>query len=68
MSLLKIIVNGEPQTTSAKTLEDLCKTLGYGDSRIATALNGTFVPAMQRVDTHLAPDDRIEIVAPRQGG
>ncbi len=68
MSSLKIMVNGEPRMTQAETLEELCKALGYQDMKVATALNGDFVPAALRDATPLSPDDRIEIVAPRQGG
>jgi sulfur carrier protein len=65
---LTITVNGERTQLQGRTLADLCATLGYGDARIATALNGTFVPATRRAETLLRNDDRIEIVAPRQGG
>jgi sulfur carrier protein len=62
------MVNGEPQTTQAETLEELCRTLGYQNMKVATALNGDFVPAARRDATLLSPDDRVEILAPRQGG
>lgn len=68
MSSLKIMVNGEPQETQAETLEELCRVLGYQDMKVATALNGDFVSAFRRDETRLSPDDRVEIVAPRQGG
>ena len=61
-------MNGEPQETQGPTLADLCASLGYGDAKIATALNGSFVPATRRTQTLLQDDDRVEIVAPRQGG
>jgi sulfur carrier protein len=68
MSSLKITVNGERHDVQCRTLAELCAALGYGDARVATALNGTFVPAPRRADAVLHDDDRIEIVAPRQGG
>lgn len=68
MLSLKIMVNGEPQVTQAETLEELCRALGYQKLKVATALNGDFVPAARRDATPLSPDDRVEIVAPRQGG
>jgi sulfur carrier protein len=61
-------VNGERQETRARTLGELCAALGYGDMKIATALNGDFVAAGSRAQTPIGPLDRIEIVAPRQGG
>ena len=42
--------------------------LGYGDSKVATALNEDFVPSAARAGTALSPGDRVEIVTPRQGG
>jgi len=65
---LKIIVNGEATQTRAETLEELCAALGHGTAKVATALNGDFVPAPQRGQIRLAENDAIEIVSPRQGG
>ncbi len=65
---MRITINGEKQETQAATLEQLCAALGYGEQRIATAVNGEFVPAQQRRATRLRDNDKIEIVAPRQGG
>ena len=62
------MVNGQPQETAARTLAELCAALGYGDARIATAVNGDFVAAANRAATALGREDRVEIVAPRQGG
>jgi len=42
--------------------------LGYGGSTVATALNGEFVPANLRAAAALAEDDRLEVLAPMQGG
>jgi len=65
---LRITVNGEATDTDARTLAALIARLGYKASAVATARNGDFVPRGARADTHLAPGDSIEIVAPRQGG
>ncbi len=65
---MRVTINGEQQETQAATLEQLCAALGYGDQRVATALNGEFVSAQERRQTRLHEDDNIEIVAPRQGG
>lgn len=62
-----IIVNGEPSPVRAATLADLLAALGIG-GRIATALNGDFVPERARESTRLKAGDRVEIVSPRQGG
>lgn len=61
-------MNGQTQETGAQTLEALCAALGYGEMKVATALNGDFVPAARRAETPINPADHVEIVAPRQGG
>lgn len=63
-----IVVNGAAAATSAGTLADLVIELGYGNARVATAVNGDFVPERARGGRPIAPGDRIEIVAARQGG
>jgi sulfur carrier protein len=65
---LRIIVNGEATDTDARTLADLIASLGFTEAAVATARNGGFVPRSARAAILLASDDRIEIVAPRQGG
>ena len=65
---MRIVLNGEQTDTDARTLGELCESLGFGTAKIATAVNGDFVPAPGRMAQVLAEDDRIEIVAPRQGG
>ena len=65
---MKITINGTPAEVKARTLAEVLGELGYGESKVATALNEDFVPATAREDTELAPGDRVEIVAPRQGG
>jgi sulfur carrier protein len=65
---LQIQLNGEAYATDAKTLGELCVSLGFGHAKIATAVNGKFVAAIARGAVELAPSDEIEIVAPRQGG
>lgn len=64
----QLLVNGEPVTSPAATLDLLLAELGLGDAKVATALNGDFVPAARRSGTPLAEGDRIEIVSARQGG
>lgn len=64
---MKITVNGDGTEVQGDTLAAVLDELGYGDAKIATAVNGDFVPAAAR-DVALAPGDRVEIVAPRQGG
>ena len=65
---MKIVVNGEQADIRAATLTELLNELGYADAIVATALNGTMVRAVQRRATALAQGDRVEILAPMQGG
>ena len=65
---MRLIVNGDAQELSAANLAEALKALDYADAIVATALNGEFVPARKREATPVKDGDRIEIVAPRQGG
>jgi sulfur carrier protein len=65
---MTLIVNGEPREVAAATLAEALIALDYADAVVATAVNGNFVPARKRAATPIGDGDRIEIVAPRQGG
>ena len=65
---MKITVNGEARITESRSLEELCRELGFQDAKIATARNGDFVPAKTRAAVALAEGDAIEVLSPRQGG
>ncbi|MGW8206321.1 MAG: sulfur carrier protein ThiS [Hyphomicrobiaceae bacterium] len=65
---IAIEVNAEPQRVRAGTLADVLVALGYGGQKVATALNGAFVPERMRTETPVASGDRIEILSARQGG
>lgn len=66
---MKLIVNGNARDISSATLAEALLELGYGaQSVVATALNGEFVATSARGDTMLADGDRVEILAPMQGG
>ena len=65
---IAILVNGERTETGATSLGELVAQLGFGEGQVATALNGDFVPRQARAATWLTADDKVEIVAPRQGG
>lgn len=65
---MRLVVNGEEQDIEAVTLATALAALELKDATVATALNGEFVPKRARESTPLRDGDRIEIVAPRQGG
>jgi sulfur carrier protein len=63
-----LVVNGEKTETAVCTLAELLAARGFCENEVATALNGEFVPRAARGATLLREGDRVEIVAPRQGG
>jgi sulfur carrier protein len=65
---VRLVVNGELQEVPAATLADALQSLDLADAKVATALNGEFVPARARASMPVKDGDRIEILAPRQGG
>lgn len=64
---MTITLNGESREISATNLADLLDECGLS-GQIATALNGEFVPHTMRGQTKLADGDRVEVLAPMQGG
>jgi sulfur carrier protein len=65
---MKILVNGAWRDTDAPELAAALVELGYGDAIVSTALNGEFVAATARPRTRLEDGDRLEVLAPMQGG
>jgi sulfur carrier protein len=65
---MKITLNGAPREVRSTRLSDLLGELGLSDARVATAVNGDFVPATGRDRAELSDGDRVEVVAPQQGG
>ncbi|WP_120499401.1 sulfur carrier protein ThiS [Roseovarius sp. EL26] len=65
---MHIIVNAQPHNVSGQTLDQVLPELGYSSPAIATALNGVFIANAARASTLLSEGDRIEILAPMQGG
>ena len=65
---MRILVNGAWRETRAPELARALEELGYGASVVSTAVNGEFVAARERAHTVLAEGDRLEVLAPMQGG
>ena len=65
---MKIMVNGEPREIDAATLAAALDELGYGGTVVATALNGEFTPVSRRAAVRIEEGDRLEVLAPMQGG
>lgn len=65
---MKIVLNGAATEVRASQLVAVLDELGYGGATIATAVNERFVAGPDREATIMAEGDRLEVVAPRQGG
>jgi sulfur carrier protein len=65
---MKIELNGEARQVRSVRLAEALDELGFGGAAVATAVNGAFVPAAARAERALAEGDRLEVLAPRQGG
>lgn len=65
---MKITVNGSAREVAAENLAAALEELGYGDAKVATAVNETFVPTGGRASHKLAQGDRLEILSAKQGG
>ena len=65
---MKILINGDSREVRAADLSGALEELGYGGAVVATAINGEFVPAATREAARLADGDRVEVLAPMQGG
>lgn len=64
---MKITLNGEPRDLPGPTVKDALDQIGLGQAKVATALNGAFLPAGLRGEI-LKDGDTLEVVAPMQGG
>lgn len=65
---MKIIVNAHPHEITGAILSAALTELGFTSGAMATALNGQFIPAEARARTVLSEGDRLEVLAPMQGG
>ena len=65
---MHILVNGASRDIRAADLAAALEELGYGGAVVATAVNGEFVAAAERPGARLADGDRVEVLAPMQGG
>ncbi len=65
---MNIVLNGEVQTITARNLAALLAEIELDEAVVATALNGEFVATDERETTTISEGDRIEVLAPMQGG
>ena len=65
---MKIRINGNEVDVQSQTLSSILAETGFDKPFVATAVNGTFVRKEIREQTRIREADRIEIVAPLEGG
>lgn len=66
---IELSVNNESVSLADKTLlSDALQHWGYGESKIAVAINGEFVPRSTYTERELLNGDQIDIVKPVGGG
>jgi sulfur carrier protein len=61
-------LSGNSPAAALPTLAAMLRMCGYGEAIVATAVNGEFVPARARGEIQLQDGDRVEVLAPMQGG
>lgn len=65
---MKLQLNGIAIDTDVTTLATLLDEQGFAEAKVATAVNGQFVPEALRTAQILDEGDLIEVLAPMQGG
>ncbi len=65
---MTIVLNGEVVATTATNLAALLAEIELNEAVVATALNGEFIAGDERAETAISQGDRIEVLAPMQGG
>lgn len=65
---MELQVNGNWREVDATTLATLLEELGFSAAAVATAVNETFIPRSARAAQMLSAGDRVEVLAPMQGG
>ena len=65
---MNIQCNNERVDVVSQNLAMALQELGFESPHFATAVNGEFVPKSMRATTVLKPGDKIDVVAPLQGG
>ena len=64
----EIVLNGRTVMSAAATVSVLLAEQGYRGLKVATAVNGEFVPERARDTTGVRAGDSVEVVSARQGG
>ncbi|MDZ7919404.1 sulfur carrier protein ThiS [Rhodoferax sp.] len=65
---ITVVVNGQAESTTARTLQAWVDARGALPAALATAVNGNFVPRSLRAQQPLAEGDTILTFQPIEGG
>lgn len=65
---IEFVLNGRSHQSCAETLKELIEMEKFELTKVATAVNGEFVPIEARENISLKCGDRIEILTARMGG
>ena len=65
---MQIFCNGERVSVEAEQLAAIVEALGYGDRKVAVAVNETFVAKIDWPCYRVRADDRLDILSAMQGG
>jgi sulfur carrier protein len=65
---MRILVNGAWREAQAAQLAGVLDELGYAGAVVSTAVNDEFVAVAARDATAVHDGDRLEVLAPMQGG
>lgn len=66
---MKIKIDGETFSIEERlSLKEVLNTFGYGEAKVAVALNDEFVPKALHGEVMIQADDNIHIIVPMQGG
>lgn len=65
---ITVVVNGNPESTTARTLQAWVEARGVLPAGLATAVNGNFVPRSLRAQQPLVEGDFILTFQPIEGG
>jgi sulfur carrier protein len=69
MQMIHISINNEKKEIAARTLlSDALIQWGFGETKIAVAINGEFVPRSTYGQREILAGDQIDIVKPVGGG
>ncbi|RYY76104.1 MAG: sulfur carrier protein ThiS [Gammaproteobacteria bacterium] len=67
--MISISLNNEPKQIAENTLlSDALMQWGFGETKIAVAINGEFVPRSTYNERQLCNRDQVDIVKPVGGG